>query len=50
MSIVEINANHLVQIQLHPHLYKLPRVVDTGDLLTGVHQMSGLMEHMVYTA
>jgi hypothetical protein len=35
---------------LQPHLYKPPGAVDTRDLLTGVHQISGLMEHMVYTA
>jgi hypothetical protein len=47
MPIVEIDTNNLMHLQLQPHLYKPPGAVDTRDLLVGVHQMSGLMEHMV---
>jgi hypothetical protein len=50
VPIVEVNTSNLVHIELQPHLYKLPGAVDARDLLTGVHQISGLMEHMVYTA
>jgi hypothetical protein len=50
VPIIEIDTNNLVHIQLQPHLYKPPGAVDTRDLLTGVHQMSGLMEHMVNTS
>jgi hypothetical protein len=47
VPIVEIDTNNLVHIQLQPHLYKPPGAVDTRDLLAGVHEVSGLMEHMV---
>jgi hypothetical protein len=47
MPIVEISTNNLVHIQLQPHLYKPPGAVDTRNLLAGVHQVSGLMEHIV---
>jgi hypothetical protein len=50
VSIVEIDTNNLMHIQLQPHLYKPPGAVDTRDLLAGVHQMGGLMEHMVNTS
>jgi hypothetical protein len=50
VPIVEIDTNNLMHIQLQPHLYKPPRPVDARDLLAGVHQMGGLMEHMVNTS
>jgi hypothetical protein len=50
MPIVEINTNNLVHIQLQPHLYKPLGAIDTRDLFAGVHQVSGLVEHMVNTS
>jgi hypothetical protein len=35
---------------LQPHLYKPPRTIHTRDFLAGVHQMGGLMKHVVYIA
>jgi hypothetical protein len=50
VPIVEIDTNNLMHIQLQPYLYKPPGAVDTRDLFAGVHQMGGLMEHMVNTS
>jgi hypothetical protein len=50
VPIVEINTNNLVHVELQPHLYKPRRTIDTRDFLAGVHQMGGLMKHVVYTA
>jgi hypothetical protein len=35
---------------LQAHLNKPPRAINTGDLLAGVHQIGGLMKHMVDTS
>jgi hypothetical protein len=50
VPIVEINTNNLGHIQLQSHLYKPPRTIDTRDFLAGVHQIGGLMKHVVHTA
>jgi hypothetical protein len=49
MPVVEVNTNDLMHVQLQPHLNKPPGAINTRDLLAGVHQVGGLMKHMVYT-